>query len=126
MDMLEHSATTEIQGPSAFYYREEEPWEDLVDRVVGTISICVPYTANGRLLRPLYGRLRSGGIRRTQGSEDDSMDEPVSTGISHEYQEEGESVHEDEEPPCDYLEQLYLGRLLSESKRRRKVGDPPR
>ena len=66
--MLEYSSGQEIQGPSAICMGSEEPWEDFVSRVVGEISICVPYANNGRVLRPIFGRLRPSSHRRIQRS----------------------------------------------------------
>ena len=49
--------TRSFKAPS-FLLLETESWEDLSRRVVEEISISVPYANNGRVLRPLLGRLR--------------------------------------------------------------------
>ena len=61
------------------------------------ITISVPYTNNGRVLRPIFGRLRPSSHGRIQRSENYSMDEYVSTGVTYEYPKEGIPIHEDEE-----------------------------
>ena len=124
--MQQYSADSCIQGPSAIYYWETESWEDLSRRVAEEISISVPYAHNGRVLRPLLGRLRPSSPRRVQRSEDHSVSERIPTRLLNAYSEEGISRVEEQKPTLHYLEQLYSGRVLSQSQRRWKVGQPPR
>ena len=123
--MQQYSADSLIQGPPAFYYWETESWEDLSRRVVEEISISVPYANNGRVLRPLLGRLRPSSPGRIQGTEDHTVSERVPSGIQHAHKKKRISGDQEQEPTGDYLEQLYSGRVLSQSQRRWKVGQPP-
>lgn len=57
--------------------------------MVEEISISVPYANNGRVLRPLFGRLRPSSPGRIQGTEDHSVPERVPSGIQHANKKKG-------------------------------------
>jgi len=107
MDLEQYSQTSEIQGPTTLYSWPSEPWEDFVSRVVGEITICVPYANHGRVLRPLLGRLRPSSHRRIQRSEDLTVYEPIFAREPYDYTEKGLAEYEIQESTGSNFEQLH-------------------
>ena len=95
--MQKYSPTTIIQGPSTFYYRDSESWEDFASQwLERSLSVYhIPITEEFYdLYSDDYDLVVMDEFKR---SENYSMDEYVSTGVTYEYPKEGIPIHEDEE-----------------------------